>query len=141
MPWRRAKLFQFLNGLDETYTTQRSQILMMNPLPLVECVCLMLQQEELQRQVLEDVHIQLESSALLSRNIEVRNVEVKCSVCGEIKDIQERNVAKSLAILVGTLDPRSIHEANLVLPSKDTKIMYNRIKVMEPKQKDQGSEL
>ena len=54
----------------------------MNPLPSVESVCSMLQQEELQRQVLEHVHTRLESSALLSKNVEVRNGEVKCSVCG-----------------------------------------------------------
>jgi len=76
------RLFQLLNGLDELYATQRSQILLMNPLPLVEYVCSMLQREELQRQVLKNVHIQMESSALLSKNTEVKNGDMKCSVCG-----------------------------------------------------------
>lgn len=49
----------------------------MNPLPSVESVCSMIQQEELQRRVLDDVHIGVESSALLSKNVEIR-----CSVCG-----------------------------------------------------------
>ena len=79
------KLFQFLNGLDESYAGLRSQILLMNPLPSVESVYSMIQQEELQRQVLEDVQFGVESSALLSKNVEVR-----CSVCGNKGHTKEK---------------------------------------------------
>ena len=75
------KLFQFLNGLDDVYNTQRSQILMMSPLHSVESVCSMLQQEELQRQVLESTHVKPEFSALLSKNAEARGGERRCTVC------------------------------------------------------------
>jgi len=43
------KLFQFLNCLDETYASQRSQILVMNPFRSFEFVCSIIQQKELRK--------------------------------------------------------------------------------------------
>ncbi|XP_074351695.1 uncharacterized protein LOC141690832 [Apium graveolens] len=44
-----ARLFQFLNGLDDMYVALTSQLLMQNPLPTVEIAFSALQQEESQK--------------------------------------------------------------------------------------------
>ena len=76
------RLFQFLNGLDEIYHAQRSQILLMNPLPTVEVICGMLQQEELQKQVLEGLKFASEGAALISKAGDNRVNESGCTECG-----------------------------------------------------------
>ena len=76
------RLFQFLNGLTDAYQAQRSQILLMSPLPSVEVVCGMLQQEEQQKQNLEGMHFSSDHSVLLSKNVDAKSVDIKCSECG-----------------------------------------------------------
>ncbi|GJS16553.1 cysteine-rich receptor-like protein kinase 8 [Tanacetum coccineum] len=70
------RLFQFLNGLEDHFSHQRSQILMIDPLPSVEVACSLLQQEESQRLLFKS-SAGIESIALLSKGI----AKEKCSIC------------------------------------------------------------
>ncbi|XP_074336517.1 uncharacterized protein LOC141673672 [Apium graveolens] len=76
-----SKLFQFLNGLDEAYGAQRSQLLMMAPLPTVEVACAAVLQEESQKEVLSHVGIgDNDMIAMYSRGSKDK-VPI-CSSCG-----------------------------------------------------------
>lgn len=76
-----SKLFQFLNGLDDKYGAQRSQLLMMSLLPTVEMACSAIQQEEAQRDVLSSIDsCTVEASAMFSNKQSDRSGV--CNVCG-----------------------------------------------------------
>lgn len=76
-----TKLFQFLNGLDEVYTAQRSHFLLLDPLPTIEVVSAALQQEEAQRELLKLGKIDNDLSAMTSR-VQLDRPIVVCSACG-----------------------------------------------------------
>ncbi|KAL2945484.1 Retrovirus-related Pol polyprotein from transposon TNT 1-94 [Bienertia sinuspersici] len=72
------KLFQFLNGLNDQFSTLRSHILMMSPLPMVDVACGMLQQEESQQQIFNQPKEEAEGFAMLGRR-----TELTCSNCNK----------------------------------------------------------
>ncbi|XP_074375680.1 uncharacterized protein LOC141717483 [Apium graveolens] len=91
-----AKLFQFLNGLDDKYGAQRSQLLMMTPLPTVEMACSSIQQEDVQRDVLRNTdNYVVEASAMYSSRSGDRFVINECARCVE----QRVNLEKSVGLL------------------------------------------
>nr|GEW47173.1 retrovirus-related Pol polyprotein from transposon TNT 1-94 [Tanacetum cinerariifolium] len=71
-------LFQFLNGLDEYLSPQRSQKILMNPLPIVENACSLLQQEESQQELNQNSSSSIKMTALYSKS----DLKDKCSICG-----------------------------------------------------------
>nr|GEW72384.1 cysteine-rich RLK (receptor-like protein kinase) 8 [Tanacetum cinerariifolium] len=73
----KQRLFQFFNVLEEHFSHQKSQILMIDHFPSVEVACSLLQQEETQRLLFKS-SANIESSALLRKGI----VKDKCSICG-----------------------------------------------------------
>lgn len=78
-----SKLFQFLNGLHESFGPQRSNLLMLNPLPSVESACAVLQQKESQREILTLSKPDPDISAMFSKNNNYNNERnLVCTVCG-----------------------------------------------------------
>lgn len=81
-----SRLFQFLNGVDEIYSSQRSQLLLMTPLPNVEMACSSLMQEEAQRQLLHSDRTDDSISAMYGKASQPKaNPDrfVVCTACGK----------------------------------------------------------
>ncbi|KAL2898227.1 Intracisternal A-particle Gag-related polyprotein [Bienertia sinuspersici] len=70
---------EFLNGLDEIYGPQRSQILLMSPLPTVNEACNLIQQEESQREIFRQTTKQ-ETGIMAMYG---KKGDLKCSNCGK----------------------------------------------------------
>lgn len=86
---QEARLFQFLNGLDDIYGAQRSQLLMSCPLPSVEMACAAVQQEESQRDILnQPAGFDGDASAMYSKGTGDRSLT--CAACGYRGHTQER---------------------------------------------------
>ncbi|XP_074374631.1 uncharacterized protein LOC141715042 [Apium graveolens] len=85
------KLFQFLNGLNEIYSAQRSQLLLNNPLPNVENATTILQQEEAQREILTSPKApDHDILAMYSKGIPSTPKIYQCTACGGKGHTQDR---------------------------------------------------
>ncbi|KAH9608491.1 hypothetical protein KSS87_016289 [Heliosperma pusillum] len=83
-----ARLFQFLNGLDSEFNTQRSAILLMSPLPTVDTAMSIMVQEEAQQQNIQpNVRYEPEVSALMVKG---EQSESACKHCGFNNHTTER---------------------------------------------------
>ncbi|GJR10665.1 cysteine-rich receptor-like protein kinase 8 [Tanacetum coccineum] len=61
------RLFQLLNGLDECYSAQNRQLLLINSLPSIENACEVIQQEESQKYVFHTGVPSIEATTLFSK--------------------------------------------------------------------------
>ncbi|KAL8098649.1 hypothetical protein AgCh_031420 [Apium graveolens] len=73
-----GRLFQFLNGLSDQFNVQRSQMLMLDPLPSVEAACAAFEQEEAQKAVLNPSKPLLE---IMAMNTKTQYQRPTCTAC------------------------------------------------------------
>lgn len=78
------KLFEFLNGLDEVYSLQRSNMLIRSPLPTVEEAFRVIQQEESQRETLKGVKEEHEGTVMFSKS-----QSSSCTHCGKAGHVKD----------------------------------------------------
>lgn len=81
---QESRLFQFLNGMNDIYGLQRSQLLMQFPLSTIEATCYSFQQEESQREILQNaLGFNIDISTMYSRGPQHQNEwPVMCTNCG-----------------------------------------------------------
>ena len=88
---QESRLFQFLNGLDDEYSSQRSQILMMSPLPNVENACSIIQQEESQRDTLKvPIQSSVEIAAMYGKTQSEAQKLSQCTECGKKGHVRDK---------------------------------------------------
>lgn len=88
-----SHLFQFLNGLDDSYASLRSQLLMQNPLPSVETAFSTIQQEESQKDLFALADIDVDVDVDVAAMYGCTQNEYKgpaCTVCGQKNHSVER---------------------------------------------------
>ncbi|KAG8386351.1 hypothetical protein BUALT_Bualt03G0139800 [Buddleja alternifolia] len=90
-------LMDFLQGLNDSYATIRSNILLMDPLPSVHKACALLSQEERQRSVSDKSHVTIEQSAMASTRIPRNNrrshdsrPQYRCEFCKKDNHLESR---------------------------------------------------
>lgn len=78
-----AKLFQFLDGLDDVFGPQRSQLLTVTPLPSVETTCASIQQEDSQKEILKSSYtFDNEMAAMFTKSGIQTDKSMLYSTCG-----------------------------------------------------------
>ncbi|XP_074293695.1 uncharacterized protein LOC141620827 [Silene latifolia] len=84
------KLFQFLNGLNPSYTTMRSNVLMMTPLPTAKEAAAIFQQEEAQRRNYKtNVKVEAENAAFFADQTPPDN-RPTCTGCKKKGHVREK---------------------------------------------------
>ncbi|KAK3011426.1 hypothetical protein RJ639_010914 [Escallonia herrerae] len=118
------KVFDFLMGLDEAYTTVRSQILSFDPLPNLGKAYVIAAQEEKQRLVIANRAPTIDAAALMIKRDESRptkssnrdrNQFLPCTHCGKInynvdhcyKDLPSRTLIGMGELITGASQPNT----------------------------------